>query len=98
MINIVDAYFPVYGSGYLRLDGSLLSVAYKFMLNHENFTGGGFLLGLGDEDSLKAAEIGAVELSVSPNKYLSLVVGRYDGDWLPAAVLGLTVIHDDQAK
>jgi hypothetical protein len=93
-----NAYFPVYGTGYVKLGGSRSSVAYKFVLHRETLAGGGFLLGLSEEDSMKAAELGAIELAVGINKHLSLVVGRYDGDRLPAIALGLTDTSDARVE
>jgi len=66
---------------------------YKLVLDINDFTGGGFISGLDDEDSSKAAKLGTVRLSLGTHgQYLTLAVGRYDGDadWLPVSALGLT--------
>jgi hypothetical protein len=91
-----SVYKSFYGSGYLILDdddGPSTMTAYKLVIDLDDFSGGGFLLGLNDEDSSKAAQIGTVRLSLGTvGQYLKLVVGRYDGDadWLPVLSLGLT--------
>jgi hypothetical protein len=87
-------YQCVYGSGYLILDdGSSPLVGYKVILDLDDFSGGGFLLGLNDEDSFKVGQLQTVRLDIG-DKYLALLVGRYDGDSLPIVVLGLTTGPD----
>jgi hypothetical protein len=72
MHNIDDTYGSFHGSGYLLLDDkSSPMVGYKFVLRRDNFSGGGIILGLNDEDALKAAELKNVQLSVGPENFLS---------------------------
>jgi hypothetical protein len=87
MHNIDDTYGSFHGSGYLLLDDkSSPMVGYKFVLRRDNFTGGGVILGLNDEDAVKAAELKNVRLNVGPGKFFELLVGYCDGDSLPVAV------------
>jgi hypothetical protein len=82
-------YQSIYGSGYLLLeDGSSPQVGYKIIIDGDDWGGGGFLLGLSEEDSYKAAQLKIGRLRISVDKYLAIVIGRYDGDWLPLVVLG----------
>ena len=95
MPSIDSAYQSLYGCGYLILDDDCPTTMtdYKLVVDMDDFTGGGFLSGLNDEDSSKAAQLGTVRLSLgTTGQYLKLVVGRYDGDadWLPVSALGLT--------
>jgi hypothetical protein len=96
MPSLNSDYQGFYGSGYLIFDdGSSPMAGYKFVLDRDDFSGGGFLLGLNEEDSIKAAQHKTVRLSVGSDKYFALVVGRYDGDNLPIAVLGFTTGPDE---
>jgi hypothetical protein len=96
MPNMDRVYKSFYGSGYLIFDDDdndipTLMTGYKLVIDIDDFSGGGFLLGLNEEDSYKAAQLGSVRLSLGTvGQYLSLVVGRHDGDWLPVLALGLT--------
>jgi hypothetical protein len=97
MPSMDSVYKSFYGSGYLIFDDDddlpTLMTGYKLIIDIDDFSGGGFLLGLNEEDSYKAAQLGSVRLSLGTvGQYLSLVVGRYDGDadWLPVLALGLT--------
>lgn len=88
-------YAPVFGSGYLVFDdGSSPMVGYKLVLDRDSFCGGGFLIGLSEEDSLKAERYKMLRLSLGSDKYLELAVGHYDGPSLPIVVLGLTTASD----
>ena len=100
MPSMDSVYKSFYGSGYLIFDdddGSSPLTGYKLVIDLDDFSGGGFLLGLSEEDAYKAAQLGTVRLSLGTNgQYLTLVVGRYDGDadWLPVSALGLTTGPD----
>jgi hypothetical protein len=94
MSSMNSAFNCVYGSGYLILDdGSSPMVGYKVILDLDDFSGGGFLLGLNEKDSFKVAQLQTVRLDIG-DKFLALLVGRYDGDALPIVVLGLTTGPD----
>lgn len=96
MHYIDDTFGSFHGSGYLLLDDkSSPRVSYKFVLRRDNFSGGGVILGLKDEDAVKAAKLKNVQLSVGPGKFFELLVGYYDGNPLPAAVTGLTAAELD---
>jgi len=89
MPSMSGHYQSIYGSGYLILeDGSSPQVGYKIIIDGDDWGGGGFLLDLSEEDSLKAAELKIGRLRISTDKYLAVVIGRYDGDSLPLVVLG----------
>jgi hypothetical protein len=96
MPTIDSAYQSLYGCGYLILDddhGPTTMTDYKLVVDMDDFTGGGFLSGLNDEDSFKAAQLGTVRLSLGTvGQCLSLAVGRYEGnaDLLPVIALGRT--------
>ena len=80
-----------HGSGYLLLDDkSSPMVSYKFVLRRVNFSGGGVIVGLNDEDAAKAPDLKNVRLKVAIDKYFELLIGYYDRDPLPVAVIGLT--------
>ena len=74
-------------------DGSSPLVGYKVILDLDDFSGGGFLLGLNEKDLFKVGQLQAVRLDIG-HKYIALLVGRYDGDALPIVVLGLTTGPD----
>lgn len=96
MPTIDSVYHSLYGCGYLILDDDLGPSAptdYKLVLDIDDFTGGGFLSNLSEEDSYKVGQLGTVRLSLGTvGDYLKLVVGRYygDADWLPVVALGVT--------
>lgn len=97
MHYIDNTFGSFHGSGYLLLDDkSSPMVSYKLVLRHDNFSGGGVILGLNDEDAVKAAELKNVHLQVASDKFFELVVGYYDGDPLSAAVIGLTAAEYDK--
>ncbi len=85
-----STFTSTYGSGYIRFeDGSSTLTGYKLVLDIADLTGGGFLFGLSQDDSIRIAELTSVFLSIAPSEYLALVPGRYDGDWLPVVSLGV---------
>ena len=90
MLHLNDTFGAFYGSGYLTVgDRWRPMVGYKLVLRREDFSGGGVLVGLNDEDVTKASELGNVFLSISQEQFLVLVVGPYDGDGLATAVNGV---------
>lgn len=91
MLYIDDKFGSFHGRGYLLLDNtSAPMVDYKFVLRRDNFSGGGVVLGLNEDDAVKAAELKNVRLQVASDNFFELVVGHYDGDQSTAAVTGLT--------
>jgi hypothetical protein len=89
MLCIDETFGSFHGHGYLLIgDKSSPMVGYKFVLRRDNFSGGGVILGLSEEDAFKAAELKNVLLSVGSDKFFELLVGYYDGNPLPAAVMG----------
>jgi hypothetical protein len=88
MPSMSGHYQSIYGSGYLILeDGSSPLVGYKIIIDGNDWGGGGFLLGLGEEDSYNA-QLQICRLRISPDKCLAIVIGRWDGDSLPLVVVG----------
>lgn len=90
MLYINETFGAFNGVGYLTDGGNWKpQVAYKLVLHRDNFTGGGVIFGLSDEDAVKAAELRDVQLEVSIDRSFKLVVGDFDGDPLTTAVTGI---------
>ena len=96
MPTIDSVYQSLYGCGYLILDEDLGPSAptdFRLVLDIDDYTGGGFLFNLSEEDAREAARLIEVPLSLGTvGDYLKLIVGSYYGDanWLPVVALGRT--------
>ena len=94
----VLGFFPLNGSGYLRLDdGSTSMVIFKMVVSVDNLTGGGFIFG--EEEFIHlAAKAGRARLEVSSDRCLGLALGIQDDSGVPVASPGLVSVAQHSRK
>ena len=90
MLYLNETFGAFNGIGYLTVgDNWKPEAAYKLLLHRGNFSGGGVIIGLNEDDAIKAAEHQYVLLDAGGDHFFKLVVGHYDGEALTTAVTGL---------
>ena len=91
MIYLNETFGSFYGSGHLTVgDNWSPTVAYKLVLRRDDFSGGGLILGLTEEDAAKAAALQYVRLAIASDRLFEMVVGYHDSGPLSVAVTGLS--------
>jgi len=94
MPSLNSTFYSTSGTGRLIFgDRPSPVVSYNFVLEVVDFSGGGFLFDLNEDDACQADELFQVCLDIG-EKYYTLVIGRYEGNSLPVVVLGFTTKLD----